>query len=414
MSVQELQTRIDKISVEIELQREVLRRLDQSKSAIQRQLNSIRDPMGRLPLELSSEIFVQCALPTPEAHTVLLGVCHAWTDIAVSTPTLWSSIDLDFPGVEILQLWLERTRNHPLSISLRHYGACPAVIAVLSRYAPQLKHLKIYECVNLSSLSGLGALHFLETLWLTGVRTENGEPIEISLAQILSLLRLAPNLVRCIWRDLYVWPDADPTPAQIVPLPRLLSFTEGTDLGDKSGADALLPHLFLPGLEMLALSLSDTCFRPAQLTPFLTCNLPPLKRLSLGIGIRWTSLVSFYECLRLVPSLSELEMYLPDDWLSPFFSALSKTTPQGLLLPALSKLKIHGALASLIDSVDAVYLLIFRALEVRRPQLASFHLDSRRSSLHGPSNSVRDSFCRLTALGGMEIFVGHGYKNFLL
>ncbi|KAJ6523351.1 hypothetical protein B0H19DRAFT_866849, partial [Mycena capillaripes] len=62
-----------------------------------RQLNALRDPIARLPLEISSEIFLQCLSenPTPDAEiapTLLLNVCNSWSNIALSTPTLWNVI----------------------------------------------------------------------------------------------------------------------------------------------------------------------------------------------------------------------------------------------------------------------------------------------------------------------------------
>ncbi|KAJ7187126.1 hypothetical protein C8R46DRAFT_1058971 [Mycena filopes] len=88
MSVEELKARIDEISPDIDV-------LSRSKSAAQRQLNSLRDPVARLPLEIASKIFVQCLLdlslrePAPgEAPMLLLQVCHAWSDIAIFTTAL--------------------------------------------------------------------------------------------------------------------------------------------------------------------------------------------------------------------------------------------------------------------------------------------------------------------------------------
>ncbi|KAJ6523341.1 hypothetical protein B0H19DRAFT_1386466, partial [Mycena capillaripes] len=71
MSVEELQVRINKLLAEdIILQEdlEVLKQLQQNKNDAQCQLNgvlnAIRDPVARLPLEISSEIFLQWS-PNP-------------------------------------------------------------------------------------------------------------------------------------------------------------------------------------------------------------------------------------------------------------------------------------------------------------------------------------------------------------
>jgi len=108
MSVEELEARIAKLSVDIDAQKEVLRQLETRKSVAQCELNAVRDPVARLPLEISSQIFLQClpSHPKPRPQTtpmLLLNVCNAWTVIALSTPALWASIHLDFPGVEVLQ-----------------------------------------------------------------------------------------------------------------------------------------------------------------------------------------------------------------------------------------------------------------------------------------------------------------------
>ncbi|KAJ7813654.1 hypothetical protein B0H13DRAFT_1925306 [Mycena leptocephala] len=147
MSVEEIQARITQLSVDIEVQKELLRQLENSKSAAQRQLNAIRDPVARLPFEISSEIFLQCLSfqPAPGARSapmLLLSVCNAWTHIALSTPALWASIDLEFPGVEILQLWLDRAQRRTLSISLRR-SLDNDIATILRKYTEQIKRWNI-------------------------------------------------------------------------------------------------------------------------------------------------------------------------------------------------------------------------------------------------------------------------------
>ncbi|KAJ7457905.1 hypothetical protein B0H11DRAFT_1738048, partial [Mycena galericulata] len=94
--MEELQAHIEKISADIEQQKKILNDLERSKRLAKRQLSALRDPVTRLPFEISSEIFIQCLpfLPEPGAHKlpmILLNICNAWTDIALSTPTLWSA-----------------------------------------------------------------------------------------------------------------------------------------------------------------------------------------------------------------------------------------------------------------------------------------------------------------------------------
>ncbi|KAJ7666673.1 hypothetical protein DFH06DRAFT_249974, partial [Mycena polygramma] len=150
--VLKLQARIEQLSAEIELQKQALKQLELSRIDAQRQLNGMRDPMARLPLELSSEIFLQC-LPLeqysrkPDVATspmLFMSVCNAWTAIALSTPALWAGIHLEHPNVELLDVWLRRAENHPLSISL-HNSFNNDVAASLGRHNKRVKHLRILE-----------------------------------------------------------------------------------------------------------------------------------------------------------------------------------------------------------------------------------------------------------------------------
>ena len=94
-------------------------------------------PLTTLPEELLREVFLHC-LPTVEficpsrtsAPLLLCQVCCAWRASAIATPELWASISVGshfdrfgrFPRVELLELWLERAKNRPLSISCGQYG----------------------------------------------------------------------------------------------------------------------------------------------------------------------------------------------------------------------------------------------------------------------------------------------------
>ncbi|KAJ7666926.1 hypothetical protein DFH06DRAFT_952749, partial [Mycena polygramma] len=94
--------RIAMLSTEIDVQKNVLKNLEKEKSLVQRQLNSALDPVARLPLEVSSEIFLQSLPPFPKTGAeyvpmLFLNICHAWTDIALYKPELWAEIQITFP-----------------------------------------------------------------------------------------------------------------------------------------------------------------------------------------------------------------------------------------------------------------------------------------------------------------------------
>ncbi|KAJ7826199.1 hypothetical protein B0H14DRAFT_2817691, partial [Mycena olivaceomarginata] len=87
-SAKELRARIVKLETEIEQQKKLLTNLERYKKLAQRQLNAVLDPVARLPLEISSEIFVLSRIFPEHIPMLLLNVCNAWSNIAFSTPAL--------------------------------------------------------------------------------------------------------------------------------------------------------------------------------------------------------------------------------------------------------------------------------------------------------------------------------------
>ncbi|KAJ7649928.1 hypothetical protein FB45DRAFT_1075742 [Roridomyces roridus] len=158
MSTQRIEAQIEQICLGIERQKDVLKKLESSKSLLQQQLNAARDPVARLPVEIASEIFLQCLPPPSEypreypqpqarhAPQLFLNVCHNWTNIALSTPALWASIGIILPSTSafesLSEMWLRRAGNHLLNISLG--GVFDSLVAhpIQSHFA-QLESLAI-------------------------------------------------------------------------------------------------------------------------------------------------------------------------------------------------------------------------------------------------------------------------------
>jgi len=413
-----LQTRIDKLSAEIAQQREVLKQLELSKSVAQRQLNAIRDPIARLPLEISSEIFLRCLPlhPEPRASSppmLLLNVCNAWTDIALSTPALWATIRLAFPGVAVLQTWLQRAHDYALSISL-HKGLNDGVAAVLGQYATQVKELKIYDeelRVDFSTCTGFESFSRLESLTIGASRPSNdGDINSFGLPEILGLLRLAPNLVECTFHR--VWTDFMPRNAETLLLLslRCLKFGEFAKLRDLrylGSDDVILRYLSLPALETLAFAFNG--ISSEDFLRFLKRSSPPLQTLILGDDSERLRFNQVEEWLRLIPSLAHLELYVhTTSFLDALLSALAESSSH--LLPNLHTLKIW------YDHVisESSYWTLLRALSNRRMQLVCVEVRLGTSLPAQPElePDVRSGLQQLVA-AGMDIRIGTDFQNFI-
>ncbi|KAJ7738321.1 hypothetical protein B0H16DRAFT_95808, partial [Mycena metata] len=150
-AIDALNARIEEPSFAIEAQKQVLRDLETSRNDARRDLNAICDPIARLPVEISSEIFTQCLASPPFpnvgiAPLLFLGICRLWKDIALSTPTLWTALHSTTPAASgfpaLFETWLSRARSLPLSVSL--YGHITAeVSAVFKKHAPRLRILEL-------------------------------------------------------------------------------------------------------------------------------------------------------------------------------------------------------------------------------------------------------------------------------
>jgi hypothetical protein len=403
MSVEEIQARIAQLSVDIETQRELLRQLENSKIFAQRQLNAIRDPVARLPLEISSEIFVRCLppfRPTPGARSLpmlLLNICSAWTHIALSTPALWASIDLEFPGVEILQLWFERARHRTLSISLRR-GLGNGVGSILRKYAEQIKQLELYE-ENVDSLSF--NLPSLEILTIGSPDYDSEDFHVLRLAPIMRLLSLSPNLVECTFINLSINIPPNTQSKMILPGLRCLKF--GVLGPGTHGGDDILLHLSLPALEELLVPLYH--LTDSEFSLFLEQSLPPLRRLALGSEYRDIEFIQLDEWLRLVPTLTDLEFFTEHSiFANDLFSTLADSPSD--FLPNLQSLKIRHQSPTLSPS----YQTLLRALSARHTRLYYFHLQPLNECK--PPADVYDGLHRLVA-DGMEIYIGSRNENYI-
>ncbi|KAJ7038018.1 hypothetical protein C8F04DRAFT_1091093 [Mycena alexandri] len=404
-----LQARIDAVSADIDKQRDVL--LQEHRSALQRQLNSIRDPVARLPLEISSEIFLQCRPPPPHrsppppVHTapmVFMAVCNAWSHIALSTPALWGTVPVDCLSPELLELWLARARNHPLSV---YFYRPDVVFGAFEGHVEQLKHLQICgdpEIRGQSKSFGhlLPCFSSLETLTLRGARRRLDW-----MSQIMELLSRTPNLIECTFDSVNLFPWDAPGTNVVLPNLTCLKFGGNTGRHKGSGSDRILRYVTLPALQTLSFPFDS--IPTADFLLFLRRSSPPLRKLDLGSTYKVFSFGELSQWLHFMLSLVHLEMCTRNTVANDLFAALAETPSD--LLPHLQNLQIHNEPVRRIWFPPS-YQTILRVLSNRCTTLTYFELTSPSQFVSTPDPHICDELRQLVA-GGMDIFIGDNEGN---
>ncbi|KAJ6477621.1 hypothetical protein C8R45DRAFT_1076862 [Mycena sanguinolenta] len=324
MSVEELRARIVTLGSEIELQIKLLKKLESDKIRALRQLNAALDPVARLPLEISSEIFSHSLAASSTGKqdypTGLLRICNAWTNIALSTPRLWTTVRIHFPCgddfADVLSIWFKRARNLPLSILISLEGHSTnwsrCVSDVLWGHGGQLQHLEILDDDDFGDedddvalddkraidLFGNTTLMSLPSLLTLVIRCQSGQRI-YNASQICQLLHGTPNIVEFISDKVQTRNALDPEDRPlIVPTLRRVIFGQTT-----RDDDEILLFLALPALE--ALSLPMRYISGDDLVAFVERSAAPLHDLTLG----WEyGGVPLCDCLRLIPTLIRFKM----------------------------------------------------------------------------------------------------------
>ncbi|KAJ6558231.1 hypothetical protein B0H19DRAFT_132493 [Mycena capillaripes] len=431
--VQELRARIEKVSTEIALQKEVLKKLERDKSLLQRRLNVVLDPVARLPPEISSKIFLQTLPPFPVLDAehlplLLLRICHAWTDIVLPTPALWAAIYVEYPYAEglekVLKMWVQRAGNRLLSVSLRGTPK-QRIRAAVWKYCQQLKHLEIScdqeeendegddedgsaegndEENEINLLGGPEPLPSLETLAIRSL----GWMQKFSGPQILKTLRLTPNLVECVFDGMHpVSPVGNPAAKLVLPSLRRLIFGGGSNFAPDND-EGILKCLSLPALEALSLPVRNVS--GDDLLAFLKRSLPPLRELVLGNGVDGISWPKMHECLQLVPTLTRLEMWAPGSRLvEELFVALADSPS---FLPNLHTLTTY--VFSLFTISHSTWETLLRAVSSRRQMLEIVHLRLKVGDTVSfkPTAEILAAF-REEVVDGRQVYIGDEKSNFV-
>ncbi|KAJ7704923.1 hypothetical protein B0H17DRAFT_1301848 [Mycena rosella] len=431
MSIAALHARLEQIASAIETQEEILKNLRLTRCGVLRQLNDLRDPVSRLPLEIASEIFKQYLpnSPSPPSIPLLLSsVCNSWTDIALETPCLWADLRVDAPPrlfkarpelaaqyKEHLSVWLGRTRARPLSLSLTGYSDT-SVATIITRHAPQFRTLNLglpSADIYLEIFRSEASFTNLKYLSIRSP-THDGGPYDGE--EFIKVFQSAPNLIKCTFENRYYWKvDGDRDGVQVIHR-RLQSLTIHSD----SDSALMLEYLTAPALKILDISAIDMS---EHFTPFLARSSPPLKKLTLGLGadppfdVAW-EITTIEAGFALIPNLTHLRFKRfkeTSEELDKFLIVLARPPPHNLL-PNLIDFAI-----TLSDSDDWIPP-VFEVASMRRcgdAKLQSFHLEWVRES----RPSVRDFFIEnvlpdadktilhALAAGGLQIHLTSNWRG---
>ncbi|KAJ7233761.1 hypothetical protein C8J57DRAFT_1480202 [Mycena rebaudengoi] len=340
------------------------------------------DPMTRLPVEISSEIFILCLpdsayrRPNPAAAPLLLlRICTAWADIARSTPTLWDTIRVDFPRPEgfenLFHSYLARaqTRGLALTLSGRYDEARFASLwpeSALPAASANLKALTLYPSYILDP------------------------------AGILRLLRAAPaGLVECTLLDGYYLGSRTDS----LTLPCLQSLSLKAPYGCHLD---ILKYLSAPALRRLTILRIHDDVDEALLISFLTRLEAPLQSLHLKISHP----VAYAQFLNLVPTLTCLR--LSWDTSTLFLNFLGGSPQQ--FLP-----QVHDLTFSVRDlhQPDSEFHPLCNLLSARGSQITTFRFIHEDYTFITPPLDVLHTLRQLAEEFGMKIHFGTTDINFI-
>ncbi|KAJ6606018.1 hypothetical protein DFH09DRAFT_1269122 [Mycena vulgaris] len=412
-----------------------LKQLWAERDIIQAQLDVVTYPVLTLPTEITTEIFLLCLPqraqePRRRAAPLLLGgICRDWRGIALSTPRLWSVLQLTLdksrprPELlsELLSAWLSRSGAQPLKLSLsyedRRHEPSPGIISdLILRHAhslvgrgarspfegsfPLLKKLEVCEsefgirappCSFRSLRASSELREFVidgdilgpmpgQFSW-RGLTRFHGYGLTI--AQGCEVLHHARLLEECTLDLQSPWNPAGPAPAAHPPMTlvhlRSLKLFKAGMMFDGLG---LLAFLTLPSLEELHFALDANNL--ADFLPFLSRSSCILTRLRVSLALDEPQLA---ERLAALPHLVEFTAKFDLGSLPLRLLATSLNLTQGCL-PHLTALRIialgteqNVAYPALIDVLQSrsdddegsarleVFELKFRGREVGPPEL---------------------------------------------
>ncbi|KAK7000362.1 hypothetical protein R3P38DRAFT_3058106 [Favolaschia claudopus] len=363
--------------------------LEQQRSKAGSQLNSLRDPMARLPREIQSHIFLDVepslhrALTDPDNNPlVLLRVCRLWRVIALSTPRLWTDLSMiSLPRSANYTLlcreWMERARPHHLSLTLEGSLVLDySVQTLMTQYEDRIQSLtlKLDDSLNsrLSRMIRLQVDALFPALQALKIMPQDCGDMHLhTIDDLLDVLRAAPYISHCMIYNMLFREETEHW--EEFPLLTIASL-EQFELQDplrfmslqvtRSSA-AILRYLTLPALKHI--TLTDFDITHDELVAFFSRSSAPLRSLDISMQTIWDDL-HVDQLLRLMPSLTALHLYAVYNSNSRFQAFVDILGTELVVLPDLRVLRLS---ADSDHSTPIDYEGLIRMLNIRRTSCAT-------------------------------------------
>ncbi|KAF9527311.1 hypothetical protein CPB83DRAFT_907720 [Crepidotus variabilis] len=409
-----------------------LERALQEERQAREMMNTIHDPINRLPFEIASHVLGCCLPPTlshehtskwlsthpaqqGEGHSfqfTLGAVCRHWRQVIWSNPVFWCllghlkiSRKTSLVNVSMVKEWLGRTGNLPLTVYLscplmldeptirgsRSYNLVEAVFTVAHRW------WSVYISLPTAIVSDIRIVTpqpYLQSLYLRisdrirgNVSFELCEPSALELVQAYGMPLEKPGIR---WEMIkhfhhggfrkflpFTLPTLQPIPVTNYSVQHL----ETTCMSQE-----IWRALTLPALEELYFESRASFGFGSAAADFMRRSQCPLKRLYIGDTLKNNDIPSF---LKLTPSLEELECYCESDPRSTILELLDET------------LKAPSTCAG----------------EQFLPNLRKLHVNSQRGLVPWPS--IASIACQMTTRGDalrrllktMVVYVKYRFTN---
>ncbi|KAJ7659757.1 hypothetical protein DFH06DRAFT_1130510 [Mycena polygramma] len=326
---------------------------------IQGRLNGTFYPFLTLPTEIIIEIFVRCladkvVLPSSDTLPMVLGsVCRQWRSIALSTPTLWASLELTLdPNLPrefyiVLETWLSRSGQQPLTLSASYQcdsatSSSEALTLLLTNHADHMVDLELWlprtDLVRVFDTFS-GTFPLLESLQVFD--TEPGVDIGPC---AFSVLKTCPRLREVLSNNATLHPRPDG-----IPWAQLNRF-QGYDLNPLNACGILRAT---PLLEECTLEFDVETDTDISTEPAIR-SLSKLRSLKFLGGTQEVHDHGIFDIVTL-PALRQLEVGLEDHTLPRFLSFLSRSSCRLLSLrlrcdiAPLNLVRCLGALPHLLE-----------------------------------------------------------------